>query len=172
MSFQDQDQPLSRMQIGKIVDAHGLKGLVKILIFGCEADLITPELPIYTDETGSDALSITLKNPNGKYYLAAIDGVTDRNQSEALKGCALFAPRESLPESDELDLIGFAVVDEQGKEIGAVTSFDNFGASDLIEVQPKAGKPFYIPIADQFVVEINEDAQSITVQNYKDLIFE
>jgi 16S rRNA processing protein RimM len=64
--------------------------------------------------------------------------VKDRNAAEALKGTNLFISRESLPspEAGEFylhDLVGKSVVAE-GKALGIVTSIENYGAGDLMEL--------------------------------------
>jgi 16S rRNA processing protein RimM len=62
-----------------------------------------------------------------------------------LANLKLYVPRERLPaptETDEFyhaDLIGLAVVDPAGKNLGTVVAIHNFGAGDLIEVRPDAG---------------------------------
>ncbi|MCB1531494.1 MAG: 16S rRNA processing protein RimM [Alphaproteobacteria bacterium] len=163
MSFQDQDQPAGRACIGKIADAHGIRGLVKIRLFDIDAALLAEADHVYTNETGDERLSITLKNQSGKYYLAAIEGVEDRNRAEELKGTQLYIEAALVPESDVPDIIGFRVLDDQGKEIGAVIALENFGASDLVEIQPATDKPYYIPLTKDFVPHIDFEGKTITI---------
>ena len=59
---------------------------------------------------------------------------------KALKGLELKIAREDLPETEDdefyqADLIGLAVVDASGREIGEVLGFQNFGAGELIEIK-------------------------------------
>ncbi len=170
MSFQDRDRPLKRICLGKITKAHGVKGLVKIRIYGDDPHLLE-SAPLYTDETGHTTLKLTLKNSDGKgHYLAAVDGVIERNGAAALNGTLLYAPREALPdiESDDQfyieDLKGLRVI-ESGQDIGRVLNVDNFGAGDLIEIQPKIGRSFYVPFNNDFVVGVDLESGAITVKN-------
>ena len=60
------------------------------------------------------------------------------------QGRAIEIERARLPEREEdewyhLDLIGLAAVARDGVAIGSVVAVHNFGAGDLIEVQPAAG---------------------------------
>ena len=156
----DQNQP-RQICVGKIAAPHGVKGLVKILVFAEDASLI---------EAVSD-FNISLKNPSGKYILATIEGVNSREDVEALKGTELFVPRDALPEPEEgefyyEDLKGLKAIDEDGEQIGTIKEVVNFGAGDLLEVRTKNGD-LLIPFTDEFVPTIGE---SVTLRNYEGFI--
>lgn len=170
MSFQDRGQPPKRICLGKITKAHGVKGLVKVRIFGDDPQLLQSG-PLLTGESGDESLSLTLKNSDGKgHYLAAVKGVTERNGAEALNGTMLYIERAALPDIQSEnqyyieDLKGLRVI-ENGQDIGRVLSVDNFGAGDLIEIQPKIGGSFYVPFSDDFVVGVDLNSGAITVRN-------
>lgn len=155
-----------RVLIGKIVSAHGIKGLVKIFPMVEDINLLNGTL--FVDNSGDKTVILTLKNPLGKYYLAEIEGITDRNAAETLK-CSLFVSRETLPDLEAEDgfyiedLIGLKVLDCNGELVGTVTAVDNFGASDLLEIDGC----YYIPLSDDFVTHISIDSGTVTVENYE-----
>lgn len=155
--------------LGKVTGPHGVKGLVKILPYGEDPSLMGGDV---FDADGA-ALHITLKNKSGKYMLAAVGGVNDRDAAEAITGAEIFVPRDILPDTDEgehyiEDLKGRDVV-EGGVVIGSVVSVENFGASDLLDIRLASGKRFYLPLVDDYVLEI---ADVITVQNHEAMILE
>ena len=168
MSFQDKDQPPKRVCLGRIAAPHGVKGLVKLLPYGDDTSLLEGEL--FTDETSCNTLKITLKNKLGKYILAEIEGCTDRNRSEELKGTELYIPRADLPELDEgfyyEDLIGLKVLNENDEHIGKVIAVENFGAGDLLEIQPLSDQSYYVPIVEQFVPEIRLEQNVVIIKDY------
>src|SRR5690606_12000895 len=107
-------------------------GLVKILPLGDDASLM--DGAVLTGD--GNAIDVTLKNRLGKYILAEIAGVRDRNAAEELRGTEIIMERDKLPELEDDsfyidDLIGLEVV-EGGAVIGTVTGVDNFGAGDLL----------------------------------------
>lgn len=159
---------VQRIQLGKIATAHGIKGLVKVLVYATDPALLNGAL--YTGETGNDSLTVTMKNSMGKYWLAAIDGVNDRNAAELLRGKGLWAERDTLPAPDEDevyydDLIGMNVQTAQGDPVGTVIAVDNFGAGDLLEIKPTdGGAAFYLPFAEQYVLETDLETKTITVE--------
>lgn len=160
-SFQDKDRAPRRVCLGRIAEAHGIKGLVKVLFYGDDPESLEKYGALYTSETGMETLILTLKNPQGKYYLAEVEGVTDRNQSEALRGTELWLDRDKLPQPGEgeyyiADLIGLDAVTENGEKIGKVTAIDNFGAGNLVDIQPDKGESFYLPFTKQNVIAVKE----------------
>lgn len=160
---------MKRVCLGKIVSAHGVKGLVKILPFGDDPRLIETLGPVFTTENRTDTLSITMKNSAGhKYWLAAIEGISERNAAEALRGTEIFIARERLPESNEnegyyySDLIGMIALSEDGNTIGEVIAVKNFGAGDLVEIQPKGRNSYYLPFDKNFIQNVNLETQTLT----------
>ena len=72
----------------------------------------------------------------------------------------LFVPRERLPEPEDdefyhADLIGLRVDDEEGNAIGAVIAMHNFGAGDIIDIQPTQGGAMMLPFNATTVPEVD-----------------
>ncbi|MFK7840619.1 MAG: ribosome maturation factor RimM, partial [Bdellovibrionales bacterium] len=143
-------QPSSnRICLGVIAQAHGVKGLVKILPYGDDPYLIEDV----------EEFDITLKNPHGKYFLAEIAGVTSREEVDAIKGTELFIDRDALPDPEEgeyyiEDLVGLKALNIKGKDAGVVIAVHNFGAGDLMEIKPPSGEPYLVPFTDEHVPEV------------------
>lgn len=149
-----------RLCVAKIASAHGVKGLVKLHVFVENLDLLNGSL--FTDETGTETLSITLKNATAQHWLAELEGVNDRDAAEALRGTNLYINKEDLPETDDgefyvSDLIGLLVANKDNNEIGKVIAVENFGAGDLLEIKPENKESFYLPFTDDNVLEILDD---------------
>ena len=164
MSFQDQQETAPRVCLGKIATAHGVRGLVKILVYGEDAMLLEELQPLYTSEHGKDTITLKMKNSAGKYWLAEIEGINDRTQAEKLRGTELWVNRELLPETiveDEFyitDLVGMMVKDTNGNAIGNVIDVKNFGAGDLVEIKPERGESFFVPFTKEAVPDITDKA--------------
>jgi 16S rRNA processing protein RimM len=164
---------MNRIAIGKIVAAHGVKGLVKILPLADDASLLDSDAAFYTSAEGPATLSITLKNPMGKYILASVEGVTERNGAEALRLTDLYIDKDTLPEIEDdgtyyhADLIGLKAVDENGVEVGVVTAVENYGAGDLLEIKPQGGKAFLMPFTPENFPDVDEDDGVIHIRNFE-----
>lgn len=157
-----------KLHIADIRTAHGIRGLVKMAIYLEDAK----DIENYNPVQGNDGKSyhVVLKNPIKGEWLAEVNGISDRNQAELLRGIELYINREQLPEtdSDEIyleDLVGCDAINSEGHKIGEIISVDNFGASDLIEIKPIDGsKTYYLPISEPFVQDIDLDQHIVVVE--------
>lgn len=154
--------------MAEIVGVHGVKGWVKLKIFGDDPDLLIDEENL-SDAAGKEKFKIKKLHDHGNILLAEIEGLTDRTAAEKLRGTKIYMPRESLPEIDEegtfyhADLIGMTARDTEGKILGKVISVVNFGAGDLLDIKPEKGASFYVPFTDAIVPEVDLDKKELTV---------
>lgn len=137
-----QDSP-RLIRLGTVTGAHGVRGQVKIRSFTANPEDLTAYGPL-SDETGEKAYSIAVTGAAGGQLIASIEGVSDRNAAESLKGAGLYIPRSALPEAGEdefyyEDLLGMRVVTESGEAFGTVESVNNHGAGDVIGIALEAG---------------------------------
>lgn len=159
----------NRIRLGKITTVHGVKGLVKVAIYGDRPQSLEDCGPLFTSETGADEIALTLKNPMGKIWLAAVDNVTDRTTAEKLRGTELWVDRERLPAPDEgeyyhADLVGLTALDEAGNPSGTVIAVEDFGAGPLLEIQPTGTGSFYLPFTDSYIPAVNIADGTVTVR--------
>ena len=153
-------EPQSRIRIGKIATAHGVRGLVKVKIE--VDDLALFDYPLFKSATSDDILDLTLQNSGGKFWIAKVGDIIDRNQAELLRGTEIWIDKTALPkiETDDefyvADLIGLDVQDHKGKAIGSVIDIADFGAGTFLEIKPLAGAAFYLMFNDENVPEIDD----------------
>lgn len=105
---------------------------------------------------------------HGDGLVVSFAGVADRTAAEALKGQLIGVPREALPETgdDEFywaDLLGLAVVNEEGAVLGKVAGLIETGANDVLQVVNDAGEERLLPFVDAVVLEVNKPAGVIRV---------
>lgn len=163
----------NRICIGKIADAHGVRGLIKVSCYAEDPGLLNAH-DLYTDENGDQTIKITLKNPANKYWIASVAGVNDRNAAENLKGTALWLDRDLLPDTDDdefyySDLEGMNVQNPDGEVIGTILAIQNFGAGDLLEIKPVSGASYYLPFTKEFVPTIDIENEKIILIVPEDL---
>lgn len=157
-----------RILIGEIATAHGIKGLVKVRGFVDDESLLESG-KVFTDTTSNKTIAIKLKNALKGDWLAEVNGITDRNNAELLRGTQLYIERDGMPEADDgeyyiEDLKGLKVIDKDGKDIGVVLSVQNYGASDLLDIKPASGPSFYITFTDENVLGVDFDSGTVTVE--------
>ena len=158
----------ARVCLGQIGAAHGVRGEVRLRSFTADPAAITSYGPLETED--GRVFEIESLRPAKDHFVVRISGITDRNAAERLANTKLYVPRERLPapsEPDEFyhaDLIGLAVVDRSGRQLGAVVAVHNFGAGDLIEMRPEAGdKTEFVPFDETNVPVVDLAAGRIVV---------
>ncbi|MCP1168723.1 ribosome maturation factor RimM [Limimaricola litoreus] len=129
--------------VGRLAGAFGVRGEVRLKSFCAEPETIVDYAPLVTAE-GCEFRQIVLTGQGSGAYTARIDGITTKEEADALKGTDLFAPRDRLPalpddEYYHADLIGLAVHDTGGALLGTVRAVLNHGAGDLLEIAPPGG---------------------------------
>jgi 16S rRNA processing protein RimM len=160
--------------IGAIAGSFGVSGEVRLKSFCSEPTDIAAYGPLSTED-GSRQFHITLTRPVSGGLGARIQGVTTKEQADALRGTSLFVHRDRLPSlpDDEFyhaDLIGLSAFDTGGELIGKVTAVYNHGAGDILEISPTRHKsalllPFTLAIvpnvdltAGKIVVDLPEES--------------
>ena len=154
--------------LGQFGAAHGVRGEVRLHSFTADPAAITSYGPLESED--GRVFEIETMRPAKDHFVAKIAGVADRNAAELLKNLKLYVPRARLPEPDEpdefyhADLIGLAVVDRAGEKLGTVVAIHNFGAGDLIEMNPASGgKTELLPFDEVHVPAVDIAAGKIVV---------
>ncbi len=166
-----EDKSKARICLGKITSPHGVKGLVKIFPYGEDPSLLETCKQVFTSENKNKRVSITLKNPMGKYILASIENCNSREGAEELKGTELWVSRDDLPELDNQDefyiddLKGLTALNQDEEKIGSIIAVQNYGAGDLLEIKPQSGSSYFVPFQNEYIMNVNLEEKTITLQN-------
>jgi 16S rRNA processing protein RimM len=153
--------------VGVIVGAHGIKGEVKLKSFTSDPSSICRYGPMQTKS--GQIFEITKIKPARDGFIATLKGVTDRNQSELLRGLELFVAREKLPQLNATeayahDLLGSDVLREDGSLLGKLVGMPNYGAGDLLEIElPESTETVLVPFTNAFVPQTDFTSGRITV---------
>ena len=171
--------PADAIEVGRIADAWGLKGWFKVLSHSADPEALFSSRRWYLQpaERGAKTFSGTLllrireaKDHSG-VVVATAQEVDDRNAAEALRGARVFVPRSSFPTAgaDEyywVDLIGLAVVNREGVELGIVRELLSTGPQTVLVLEYQAeGKTQerMIPFVAAYVDTVDVAGKRITV---------
>lgn len=163
------DAPPSKVLLGRITGAHGIRGEVTVASWAAIAEDIAAYGPLSSAD-GRRALTLKVVRVTPKGVIARVQGVNDRNGAEALAGTDLYIDRSRLPAAAEdefyhSDLIGLDAVSPEGTEIGHIVGVENFGAGDLIEIRLTGTlKTEFVPFSDAFVPDVDLDAGRVVVR--------
>jgi 16S rRNA processing protein RimM len=102
----------------------------------------------------------------GKGFVVRLEGVDDREAAAALRGAYIEIARSELPPPGtrqfyQVDLIGLAVRNLEGVELGVVLHFADAPAGAVMVVQ--GGAQHWIPAIPRYVRKVDLDAGRIDV---------
>lgn len=179
------DWPADAVEVGRIVDAWGVKGWIKVQPFAADPQALFStrrwflKAPEGALRPGAAAfpplLKIAQSREHGDVVVAQVHDVGDRNAAEALRGARVFVPRASFPTpaADEfywVDLIGLAVVNREGASLGRVVGLLDTGPHSVLRVLPENADPArgeeaerLIPFVAAYVDAVEREAGHIVV---------
>jgi 16S rRNA processing protein RimM len=144
--------------LAAITGAHGVAGEVRLKLLGDGLESLKAHKH-YND----GALTLQkVRSDNKGGAIARFAGIDNRTAAEKLRGTTLSVSRNDLPPLEDgefyhSDLIGLAVVTDSGEPVGEVRAIENFGATDIVEIEKPDGKSFMIPLTEQAVPEWNAE---------------
>ena len=149
--------------VGTILKPQGIRGELKVKPYTDSPEDFKEFKNLYLDGEKRRVLSVRVGD--GMVFLG-LSGVPDRNAAELLRGKNLELDRDEAPEPEEgryyiVDLLGLAVVTEEGEEIGTLTDIRQ-AASDIYTVQ-KDGKDILFPAVSGVVKEVDLEGGRIVV---------
>src|ERR1043165_688703 len=120
-------------------------------------------------EDGTRRFEIEAVRPAKEMLVAGVKGVADRNAAEALTNIRLYVARAKLPKPAEdefyyADLVGLAAETAGGAAFGTVKAVHNFGAGDLLEIEPAGGgATLLLPFTEATVPAIDIAGRKLVV---------
>lgn len=146
--------------VGQAAGAFGVRGELRITAHTADPKSLVTYSPL-RDEAGRVVLTLTSGRAVKGGLVATAREVSTRDEAEALRGLRLYIERQALPalEAEEYysaDLIGLAVRSVDGALLGTVKSVADFGAGDLLEIEPSDGATsWWAPFTRQSVPEVD-----------------
>ncbi|MDD2217506.1 MAG: ribosome maturation factor RimM [Eubacteriales bacterium] len=156
---------MKKIKIGKIVNAVGLKGEVKVYSYS-EPSRYKELTDIYVEEKIHRIENVRYQK---NIVILKLSGIDDRTGAENAKEKYIYIIEDDLPELPEdtyyiKDLIGMSVVDETGESLGKVKDIIQNAAQDLYEIERANGKLLLIPGVKEFIIDIDLNIKEIKVK--------
>ena len=155
---------LETIKLGRIVNAHGIRGEVRVQPEGPDPALLTRFKTFYLD--GKPVVP-TANHVHKGVVLMKFPGVDDMDAALALKGKDLYIRRADAHlkpgEFFDQELLGVEVFDcATGARLGEVTAVENYPAHQVYTV--KGEKEYLIPaVKGAFIESVDIDANRMEV---------
>ena len=181
--FEASPLPADAVELGRFLDAWGVKGWVHIQPHSADTRalfespdwfLLPPEARFargFSAFPGPVRVHVAEIKVHSDGIVARLEGVVDRSGAEALKGARIHVPRSAFPAAEEgeyywVDLIGLAVVNRERVALGQVTDLMATGPQQVLVIGYEAdgkAQERMIPFVDAYVDEVDLQAKRITV---------
>jgi 16S rRNA processing protein RimM len=178
--------PADAVEVGRVLGAWGVKGAIKVKPFAADPQalfaskrwyLLPNDLPRPPGARVLTAppplLKVVQAKEQGDAVVATVQELADRDAAQALAGARVFVARTSFPTPDEgefywVDLIGLAVHNRQGDDLGTVIGLLETGPHCVLRIQPSAASApapaeRLIPFVDAYVDKVDLQARRIAV---------
>jgi 16S rRNA processing protein RimM len=148
-----------QVMVGTVVKPHGIRGELKVFpASGRPEDLQTYRRVALVDPASGRTrlFDIVKSGSHDRFALLGLQGLTDREGAEALRGWEVRVERQVIPSLDAdacywHELAGVAVVTDEGRTLGVAQDLMHNGAHEVLVVQGEYGREYLIPVAEAFI---------------------
>ncbi len=156
------------LEIGKIVNVHGIHGDVKVTPW-CDDVALLCEFDILYLGNEYIPISVTHASVQKNCALLHLKGIDTADAAEKLRGKILYIDRDDLILDESTyfiaDLIGLSVEDADNNVVyGQLTDVLQTGANDVYEITSSTGKKLYIPAIPDVIIETNLEAKQMKIR--------
>ena len=151
------------LECGKIVGAHGVKGLMKVESWCDSPKILAAQKRVFlAEKDGFKEVSVVSAAVSGQVVLMGLDGYLNRETVQGMKNTVLYLSREDIPLKKGAvllaDIIGLPVKDlETGSVLGKVKDITDAPRSRIYVVETPNGKEVLLPDVKEFIKEINTE---------------
>ena len=154
-----------KIEIGKVLKAQGIKGELKLACYVDDAAMLKSVKQVYL---GSKSYTVMHFRADGAFCYVLLDGIADRNAAESLRNWTVYADKESVSVDEGRyfidDLVGCAVMLDDGKSIGIVKEILQNGAADVFVCEGEDGEVLF-PFLKDLILSVNIQLKQITLDS-------
>ncbi|MBQ9757264.1 MAG: ribosome maturation factor RimM [Clostridia bacterium] len=160
------------LEIGQIVNTHGLRGDVKVM-YWCDTPELFHELA-YVNIDGEE-FDIEKSRIHKNMVILKLKGIDDINIAEKYRNKILTVPREELGDLPDgtyyiCDLLGCSVETVEGRLLGKICDIIKTGSNDVYVVENDDKKQVLIPVISDVIKSVDIEAKRILIEPLKGLI--
>ena len=171
---------MKKVYVAKIGKTVGLKGFSKLYIDSDFPEQFKKGSKFYTDKNKE----LIVESYNPKNETVKFEGVDSVEGAKKLTNRLLYSSQEDTKDNCKLgqnqyfwfDIIDCDIV-ENGEKLGTVEDIQRLPLSDYLSVETSSdlvekdfAKSFLIPYIEQFILNVDINSKTITVQGAKDIL--
>lgn len=158
------------LQVGAILDTHGLKGEVKVFPTTDDPARYNDlhEVELLTKENKYIHLEVERVRYFKNLVIVKFKNYDNINDIEQYKKCNLYVTRDHAVklEKDEYfvaDLIGLTAKSDEGETLGVLADVLSTGANDVYVIKNESGEELLVPAIHECVQEVRVDEGFMTL---------
>ena len=134
------------LAVGEVLKPQGIRGEIKVKPLTNDPMRFEDASVLYLEDKGAyTPLQARFVRFDGSAVYLLLEGISDRNAAEALRGRLLYVDRAHAVELDEdeyfiVDLIGLEGVDSEGRSLGTLTEVMQPGGNDVYVIKTSRGE--------------------------------
>jgi 16S rRNA processing protein RimM len=158
--------------VGRVAKAHGVTGELVVDIRTDDPELRFAQgavLRTRASDHREQNYVVAAVRPHGNRLLLRLEGVSDRDAADALRGSLFVIDSADLPPIDEPDtyydhqLEGLRVRTTAGRDIGTVTEVLHTGAGELLAVDRADVGELLVPFVSAIVTSVSLDSGIVEI---------
>ena len=152
------------LAIGEVLKPQGIKGELKVRPYVDDVNRFKNLRLVLIDDVNYKVSHVRIC-PDAVYI--TLSGVSDRNTAESFRGKFLYVERENAIKLKKgsyfiVDVLGCAVVNEQGEQIGVVEDVSKSNV-DIYTLKVQDGGKIRFPFLKDAVISVDTESKIITV---------
>ncbi|HSV85988.1 MAG TPA: ribosome maturation factor RimM [Levilinea sp.] len=157
------------LAIGTLLRAHGIEGDIVMSVLTDFPERLRPGKTVFTGEEHRP-LQILRTRPHGKNLIVSFKGIDNREMTALYRGQMVYVRTENVPrlpagEYYYHQLIGLAVIDEQGTVLGTIDRILETRANDVYIIKTPDGSELLLPaVEDEVVLGVDLERREMRVR--------
>ena len=164
--------------MGAVASVHGIRGEVKVFPTTDDpAKFKRLKTVMLKTERGQREVKLLSVRFFKNMVIVKFEGIETPEEAQKYKGATLWIGRDqAVPlrknEYYQADLIGLAVITEEGEELGTLTDVLETGANDVYVVENAEGKELLLPAIPDCILDVNVEEKRMLVHMLEGLLDE
>ena len=162
-------RPATRIELGRVVNTHGVRGEVRFLPHSSPCLTLRPGLRVTLCKPDASEEEVELKQvrPHAPFLLLKFVGVDSRDRAEALRESGLFVDESDLPQLQagefyHYQVIGLPVRTLTHESIGTIEEVLTTPGHDVFVVRD-GEKEYLIPVVEEVVRTISIEERLVII---------
>ncbi len=158
------------LRVGRVTGAHGLKGALRFRPDNPESDTLEQVARVFLESAGEarEFRLTAMTRLNGTTRRITLEGVTDVNAAESLKGAVVMIATEDVPAAKPgefyyYEAIGCEVFLTDGSRLGTIEEIFSNGAQDIWVVRDSE-REVLVPVIEDVVKAMDLAARRVTIE--------